>query len=185
MRAGVQRALGFNGGTEAPPPRRRRRAVDDAIIPGRKRDPGVREFQENRKRAAEEQATAPTSGGYGGQAIGQPGKAGISQGGQAGLGHQLTRRVDEGAIDQGRAEQTAQERQTLEAAFGPQWRTKVYGGRGIVQANNQALAAGSTDPNVAAFHEQLMQERKRLLALAAEKLARQKGLDPDTLYQGQ
>lgn len=43
------------------------------------------------------------------------------------LGAQLRGRVQSGAIDQAQGQRTARQRQLLQKAFGPDWRTKVYG----------------------------------------------------------
>lgn len=53
------------------------------------------------------------------------------------LGRQLTRKVKRGELTGTQARQTARERQTFKAAYGDDWRTKVFGARG---------AKGTTGP---------------------------------------
>lgn len=97
------------------------------------------------------------------------GGEGIGGNFQAGLGQQLSSRVDSGAIDQERAEQTARERAMFAKAFGKNWRQHVYGSVGALKNARKSLAEGSTDPNVAAFYKKLMEERQRMLAIARER----------------
>ena len=99
-----------------------------------------------------------------------PGQQG-SLGGQAvpGLGRQLTRRVQGGAISQEQAQRTAQQRQTLEKAFGPDWRVKVFGDRGYAQRTRAAFAKEPQNPQVAALNKKLMERRKQMLEVAQKK----------------
>lgn len=85
------------------------------------------------------------------------------------LGGQLQRRVKSGAIDQAQAEQTARQRQTFKAAFGPDWRAKVYGDRGYAQRTRTALAKNPDNPQVAALNKQLMARRQQMLEAARAK----------------
>lgn len=93
---------------------------------------------------------------------------GIAGNENATLGRQLNARVQSGAIDQDQAQQTARERQMLEENYGPDWRTKVYGGAGIVRANRKALQGPGEHPQAEAFRQKLMEDRKRAL----ERIAR-------------
>lgn len=88
-----------------------------------------------------------------------------------GLGGQLSRRVNAGAITQDQALRTARQRQTFKAVFGDDWRTKVFGDRGYAQRTRTALAQNPDDPQVAALNKQLMERRQRLLQAAQERLA--------------
>jgi hypothetical protein len=88
---------------------------------------------------------------------------------QAELGGQLSRRVDAGAIDQGQAEKVAHDRALLEAAYGPNWRVKVFGDKGYVQRTRQGLAENPNDPQIKALYEQLMRQRSAALERAKRK----------------
>lgn len=79
-------------------------------------------------------------------------------------------RLAAGSITQDQANNTAEQQSLLEQAFGPEWRTHVFGGRGIVAANNKALAGGSGSAQELAFHDELMKDRRRALEQAARKL---------------
>lgn len=99
------------------------------------------------------------------------GQFGLSNNSQAGLGQQLSSRVSSGAISQEQAEQTAKERQMLEQAFGKDWRTKVFGGRGIMRANRKALGVGGVGHSqLEAFRKKLLEERQRAVQEAQQKL---------------
>jgi hypothetical protein len=93
-------------------------------------------------------------------------KAGIGAGGQVGLGHQLTRRVQSGAITQSRAQQTAQQRQVLTKAFGSNWREKLGGAGAMRQARTAAQGGGF---GAKADLAKLLQKRQQLLATARGK----------------
>lgn len=60
---------------------------------------------------------------------------------QPGLGTQLSNRVSSGAITQQQAQQTAQQRRLFEAAFGQDWRKKVFG-KGGAKGISGPFAAG-------------------------------------------
>jgi hypothetical protein len=87
------------------------------------------------------------------------------------LGKQLQRQVSAGAITQPQAQQTAQQRQTFEKAFGPQWRTHVFGDRGYVQRTRAALAANPSDQQAQALYQNELNRRAAMLKRAKEKLA--------------
>jgi hypothetical protein len=95
-----------------------------------------------------------------------------SLGGQsiAGLGGQLSRRVQSGAITQEQAQRTQQQRQTLEKAFGSDWRKKVFGDRGYAQRTRSALAKNPQNAQVAALNQKLMERRKQMLAAAQKRI---------------
>lgn len=88
---------------------------------------------------------------------------------QADLGRQLSRRVAAGAIDQGQAEKVAQDRALLESAYGPDWRVKLFGGKGKVQHARQSLADNPQDPQAKALYDQLMRQRASALERAKRK----------------
>jgi hypothetical protein len=85
-------------------------------------------------------------------------KQGVGGSFQAGLGAQLSNRLSNGAVTQQRAQQTASERQLLAQAYGPNWRTKVFG-----QGGAQAID-GPFAQNV------IRQKRARALDRARKKV---------------
>lgn len=107
--------------------------------------------------------------------VGPQGGPGQGQGNGLGLGRQLSRRVKSGAITSEQAQQTAKQRQTFKAAFGPDWRAKVFGDRGYAQRTRTALAANPQDPQVAALNTNLMAQRQKMLEAARKRLS--SGLD--------
>ncbi|HET7455380.1 MAG TPA: hypothetical protein VFJ76_07665 [Solirubrobacterales bacterium] len=90
-----------------------------------------------------------------GSTLGGPG---VGKGFSASLGRQLSNRVSTGAVTQRRASQTARERQTLQAAFGSDWRTQVFGKGG---------AKGVTGPFA---KREIAQDRAKALLEAKAKL---------------
>lgn len=91
-------------------------------------------------------------------------------GGGLQLGDQLQHRVQSGAITQQQAQRTAQQRQTLEKAFGPNWRQRVFG----VNVGNlrSGLAGGKKgNPRYQAAYKAALERRKQMLAAARQKLA--------------
>lgn len=94
------------------------------------------------------------------------GRAGVQDRAQAGIGRQLTRRADSGAISQEQAQRTAGERSQLADAYGPDWRTKVYGDRGYVQRTRMAAAEDPEDERVQALLAMLLERRRRMLEAA-------------------
>ncbi len=101
------------------------------------------------------------------QANGQRGSLGGAV--TPGLGRQLTSRVQSGAITQDQAQRTAQQRQTLQKAFGPDWRQKVYGDTGYAQRTRSALSKSPDNAQVAALNKRLMERRKQMLEAARKK----------------
>jgi hypothetical protein len=93
-------------------------------------------------------------------------------GGHADLGRQLQGRVASGAIDLEQAQHTAQERATLEKAYGANWRHHVYGDRGYIKRTRAALAENPNDPQVKALYEALLTQRSEALERARKKLGR-------------
>ncbi len=84
-------------------------------------------------------------------------------------GGQLARRVESGAITGDQAQKTMQQRQTLQKAFGPDWRTKVFGDRGYMQRTRTALAKNPKNPRLAALNKKLMERRQQMLEAARKK----------------
>lgn len=88
------------------------------------------------------------------------------------IGNQLQRRVKAGAITGQQAQRTAQQRQTLEAAFGGDWRNKLGGSFNDVR---QALAKNPGSQQLQQRNQVLLQKRQQLLRAARERLAGQGG----------
>jgi len=89
------------------------------------------------------------------------------------LGSQLTRKVKRGEISRGRARKTVQERQTFKAAYGADWRTKVYG-----QGGAKAASGPFASRDVAAKRSQALSVAKGKLGggvQSAKRLAPKKG----------
>jgi len=100
-------------------------------------------------------------GGNGGPAIGRAE--------QPGLGGQLTRRVQSGALTGAQAQQTMQQRQTLKKAYGSDWRQQVFGGAGKIQQARAQLKANPNDPRLVALNQSLLAKRKQMLEAAQKK----------------
>ena len=103
---------------------------------------------------------------------------GVSNGQRAGIGNagmpgpggaQLERRVQSGAITQEQAQKTMQQRQTLQKAFGKDWRTKVFGDRGYAQRTRKALNKNPDSARLAALNKKLMERRSTMLTAAQKK----------------
>lgn len=106
----------------------------------------------------------------GGRGRGKGGaKAGISGAAIPGLGAQLTRRVQSGAITREQAERTAKQRQTLKKAFGDDWRTKVFGAVGAVRSARVGAAKHPDSARFAALNKALAAKRKQALERARAK----------------
>ena len=105
-------------------------------------------------------------GGQGG------GKGGIGVGGAAMPGpggRQLQARVSSGAITQGQAQKTMQQRQTLAKALGPDWRNKLsVGGKSFAEVN-KGLKANPKNPKLAAIRKKLIDNRSSVLEVARAK----------------
>lgn len=86
------------------------------------------------------------------------GPKGLSGNFQAALGAQLSRRVQSGAIDQNQARKVAGQRALLAKAYGPDWRTKVFG-KGGAKGISGPFARGI----VAGKRNQALQRAKRKL----------------------
>lgn len=82
---------------------------------------------------------------------------------QPGLGAQLSRRVSEGSITQGRAQKTAGERRTLEDAYGDAWRKRISGGEDL---QDLRIQASQGDESAQTALTKAMTRRKNLLAKA-------------------
>lgn len=97
-------------------------------------------------------------------------RAGVGQAGMPGPGGaQLERRVQSGAITQEQADRTMKQRQTLQKAFGKDWRTKVFGDRGYAQRTRSALSKNPDSARLAALNKKLMERRKQMLTAAQKK----------------
>lgn len=83
------------------------------------------------------------------------------------VGKQLRRRVQSGVITQKQAERTARQRQTFKAAYGDNWREKVYGEN--VGALRKGLS-GDTTGQFGAAYKQSLRRRKAMLSRAKAKL---------------
>jgi len=98
------------------------------------------------------------------------GRAGVGQAGMPGPGGaQLERRVKSGAITQEQAQKTMQQRQTLQKAFGKDWRTKVFGDRGYMQRTRTLAAKNPNNPQLAALKKKLGERRSSMLTAAKKK----------------
>lgn len=164
-------------GGAAPAPSDRKARIASGIRDRRKAGPAYRQARmapnggvsaQNRQAVAHEFARARQGVG-GRQAVGQ-GRAGLGQAEQPGLGSQLTRRVQAGAITTDQAQQVSGERDLLEQAYGPNWRVKVYGDKGYAQRTRQGLKDNPDDPRVKALYEALMKARKDALEHAKKKV---------------
>lgn len=113
--------------------------------------------------------------GRGQRGVGAQGKGqGIGLGGAAlpgPGGRQLAARVSSGSITQEQAQKTMQQRQTLQKAFGKDWRTQVFGDTGYVQRTRKGLAKNPQSPMVAALNKKLMERRQSMLTVARKKNA--------------
>lgn len=101
------------------------------------------------------------------QPVGARGRA-AQQGG--GIGRQLQSRVQSGAISKEQAQRTAQQRQTLRAAFGPNWRQQVFGGVGAVRSARTGLAKHPDSARFQGLNKSLLDRRKLMLERAKKKL---------------
>lgn len=142
--------MGKGGGTEAPTARRKQ--IREGLAKG---PAGARTLP-----AGLPPIRFPSKPGNAARAsaIGQPGAPGVGAGMQPKLGAQLSNRVQSGAINQGQAQRTAQQRGLLRKAFGSDWRTKVFGAGG---------ARGQSGPFSKA---EILAKRSQALARAKRKL---------------
>lgn len=113
----------------------------------------------------------PQGGGRGkGRQVGKAAKAAVGQQGMPGPGGaQLQRRVKSGAISKEQAEKTMKQRQTLQKAFGKDWRTKVFGDRGYMQRTRVARSKNPKSPKLAALEKRLKERRSKMLDVARAK----------------
>jgi len=95
--------------------------------------------------------------GLGGQALPGPG------------GAQLQRRVASGKITAEQAQRTMQQRQTLQKAFGKDWRDKISGGGKSFAQVNAGLAKNPKNPKLMALRKKLTEGRKSALEAARAK----------------
>lgn len=113
-------------------------------------------------------------------------QAGIGAGGIPGLGHQLTRRLQSGEIDEEQAKRTAKQRQTLKAAYGSDWRSEMYattpetGGANLQELRIGLEGEHKGDPTYEAALQQILEERSSALARARRLLKRNRRGTPET-----
>lgn len=86
-----------------------------------------------------------------------------------GLGKQLGSRVASGAITRAQAEKTAKQRQTFKAAFGANWRDKVYG-QNVGGLRRGLSGANAGNEQYSAAYKNSLERRKQMLARAKKKL---------------
>jgi hypothetical protein len=142
----------MTGGTEAPP---RRKAIKAAMM-AQERNPGV----------GKGKPVGPSVG------KGHPAGPSVGQSFQAGLGRQLSSRVDSGAITQAQAKRTAGQRNTLQQAYGNDWRSKVFGNQAGNLATLRKEASKQVEPGEGTAQEtlsRLMAKRTRFLEKAKKR----------------
>lgn len=145
---GAPPAPSTNGGTTAPP------------------TPGAGKGQGRGRGGSGQGAPRPGAGGQGKQA------PGVGNGGMAGPGGaQLARRVASGKITQEQADRTMKQRQTLQKAFGKDWRNKISGGGPSFAKVNQGLAKSPGDAKLVALRKKLTEGRQSALEAAKSKAA--------------
>lgn len=86
-------------------------------------------------------------------------------------GRQLAARVASGAITQEQAQRTMRQRQTLQKAFGKDWREKISasaGGKSFAEVN-KGLKANPKNPKLVALRKKLLAGRKAALEAARAK----------------
>jgi hypothetical protein len=144
-----------NGGTEAPPRRGRGRGnPPPRVAPGT--PPGLGGVRPGAGMPGN--PPAARKAGVGGAALPGPG------------GRQLAARVQSGAITQAQAQQTMQQRQTLQKAFGSNWRDKLnQGGKSFAQVN-AGLKKNPGNAKLAALRKKLLEGRKSALEQARQKV---------------
>lgn len=167
-------AMRPNGGTTAPAKGRRRRELQEQVA-GRRPGKRLGQFKPERQPQSLGQVAMLAQRLQGGQPgvrpmpllTGGP-QAKVSGAVQPALGHQLSRRVASGQIDQAQAQRTAKERGELKSAYGPDWRQQVFGED--VQALRQGLAgAQKGNPRYEAAQKAVMAARKKALERARAK----------------
>lgn len=103
---------------------------------------------------------------------GKPQAPGVGNGGMAGPGGaQLARRVASGKITQEQADRTMKQRQTLQKAFGKDWRNKISGGGPSFAKVNAGLAKSPGDAKLVALRKKLTEGRQSALEAAKSKAA--------------
>lgn len=123
----------------------------------------------------------PLGQGMGGKGA-TAGKVGVGGAALPGPGgRQLAARVSSGKITQEQADRTMKQRQTLQKAFGSDWRSKLQvGGQSFAQVN-KGLSASPSNPKLAALRKKLLSNRKALLTQAQSKGKKPKASPADTL----
>lgn len=143
-----------------------------ANSPGR-RGPGGLLSQGSTNRTPVGQGMNPSGRGKAvkAQRVGGGGKTGgVASAGLPGPGgRQLAARVSSGAITQEQAQKTMQQRQTLQKAFGSDWRNKLQvGGKSFAQVR-AGLAKNPDSAQLAAINKKLAEARKKAITTAREK----------------
>jgi len=122
------------------------------------------------------QPSRPTRGRGRGRGQGADNGKGIGLGGAAlpgPGGRQLAARVSSGAITQEQAQRTMKQRQTLEKAYGKDWRQQIAsaaGGKTFAQVR-QGLKRNPGNAKLAALNKRLLEGRKKALEGARKKNA--------------
>lgn len=167
----------LNGGLTAPAPERglgsarRPRSVNRRQTPrGKKIAKSVSENQRARLGRDGGTSAPAVDPGYNHAPQAPHPAAAIGAAIQPDLGAQLSRRVSSGAIDQGQAEQVAKDRALLERVYGPKWRDKVFGGKGVVRDLRQDVASHTNEFGAKARLGEVLAKRKRLLGKARERV---------------
>jgi len=116
-----------------------------------------------------------------------------------GVGEQLSRKVASGEITQAQAKKTARERQTFKAAYGSDWRSKVFGQGGAKSISGPfapadartkrsgALAAARSKLQGSSLNQrEVTREPKQRAKLASAKKARRSKIvgQGDRIYLG-
>lgn len=146
---------------------------------GRRRPPTGRQEEIARVgRAARVKGGGPGQGKVNPQGVGMMNPPGQGNGKrfnpktdiQQGLGRQLSRRVATGAITEKQARRTAGERQSLKAAYGDDWRNKVFGGQGKIAQARQMLAKNPGNAKLIALNKRLQGQRQDAVQAARQKI---------------
>jgi len=105
------------------------------------------------------------------------GGRGIGQAERPGLGRQLTRRVDAGAIDTERARKTAQERELLKQTYGADWRNQIpvseeTGGKTFREVREALAGEHAGDPVYERAYQEMLKAREDAVERARRQLKR-------------
>ena len=86
------------------------------------------------------------------------------------LGKQLSSRVASGAITRKQAQETARQRQTFKAMFGPDWRTHVFGQGGAKGVEGPFSIAQIRTDRSQALQKARAKRKKKAKPVAASKI---------------